>query len=386
MRCDVLVVGGGPVGCTAASVLAPALDTVVVEEHPCIGEPVQCAGLVTPRVVDLASAWDTVINRIDGAYVHFPGGRTLILQGSEVKAVVVRRGDFDRRCAFLAEKTGARVLTSKRCLSVRRDADGLVADIEEGEEVRCRALVAADGYRSKVAKQLGLGEPRDLLRGIEADLRVRMEDQGKVNVYLGRDVAPGFFAWAIPCGDLTRVGLCVTPGGGTPQSYLERLLERQGWAGAVRERTYSGAIPLGHLERTYAERVLLAGDAAGMTKPLSGGGLYTGMTAGRMAAETLIEAFRQDDLSAQNLSSYEERWKGEFGSELRNSFRVRRVFVKMTDRDFDKAGSKFDREKVRGVLATGDIDFPTALARPLLKKAPSLLSLSPMLILRLMRR
>lgn len=385
MRCDVLVVGGGPVGCMAASVLAPALETVVVEEHPRIGEPVQCAGLVTPRVVEMVSAEDAVINRVDGAFIHFPGGRTLTLQGSEVKAVVVDRGEFDRRCASLAEKAGARVMTSQRCSSARREKGGLVMELD-GSEQRCRALLAADGYRSKLGKQLGLGEARDLVRGIEADLHHRLDDQGKVHVFLGRDVAPGFFAWAIPCGDLTRVGLCVSPGSGTPQSYLERLLERQGWTDAKRERTYSGAIPLGHVERSYADRVLLAGDAAGMAKPLSGGGLYTGMTAGRLAALTFIEAFQKDDLSALGLSAYERRWKEEFGRELHNSFRVRKAFVKMTDKDFDKAGEKLDREKARAVLAIGDIDFPTALARPLLKAAPSLLTLSPMLIMRLMRR
>jgi len=385
MRCDVLVVGGGPVGCMAASVLAPTLETVVVEEHPRIGEPVQCAGLVTPRVVEMVSAEDAVINRVDGAFIHFPGGRTLTLQGSEVKAVVVDRGEFDRRCASLAEKAGAHVMISQRCSSARREKGGLVMELD-GSEQRCRALLAADGYRSKLGKQLGLGEARDLVRGIEADLHHRLDDQGKVHVFLGRDVAPGFFAWAIPCGDLTRVGLCVSPGNGTPQSYLERLLERQGWTEAKRERTYSGAIPLGHVERSYADRVLLAGDAAGMAKPLSGGGLYTGMTAGRLAALTFIEAFQKDDLSASGLSAYERRWKEEFGRELRSSFRVRKAFVKMTDKDLDKAGEKLDREKARAVLATGDIDFPTALARPLLKAAPSLLTLSPMLIMRLMRR
>ena len=86
------------------------------------------------------------------------------------------------------------------------------------------------------------------------------------------------------------------------------------------------------------------------------------------------------------MSDYERRWKAEFGSELRSSFRVRQAFVKMTDKDLDRAGEKLDREKARAVLATGDIDFPTALARPLLKAAPSLLTLSPTLIMRLMRR
>ncbi|TFG56346.1 MAG: NAD(P)/FAD-dependent oxidoreductase [Methanomassiliicoccus sp.] len=385
MRCDVLVVGGGPVGCIAAASLSQSLDVKVLEEHPRVGEPVQCAGLVTPRVVELASANDTIINHIDGACLHFPGGRTLSLQGEEVKAVVVDRGEFDRRCSERAIKAGAEVLTSRRCLSVKRSADGITASLSDGT-VDCRAILAADGYRSTVAQQLGLGKAMEVVRGIEVDLQIKADDQHRVHVFLGRSIAPGFFAWAIPCGDLTRVGLCVSPENGTPQRFLNELLHRNGWSDAERVRNYSGIIPLGSLKRTYTDNALITGDAAGMAKPLSGGGLFTGMTAGGMAADVLRGAFQSNDLSARRLSDYELRWKRVFGDEIRRSYRVRRVFARMTDRDLDKVGGKLDRENVTSILATGDIDFPTALAPQVLKASPSLLAFSPLLLLRLLRR
>jgi geranylgeranyl reductase family protein len=385
MKCDVLVTGGGPTGCFAAANMAGELDVKVLEEHPRVGEPVQCAGLVTPRVAEMVSASDTVLNSIDGVFIHFPGGRVIELQGNEVKAVVVDRGEFDRRCALLAEKAGAEVLTGNKVNTVERTADGFRAITADGE-LDCRALLAADGYRSSAARSLGLGQARDLVRGLEVDLRVRAEDQRKVRVFLGNDIAPGFFAWAIPCGDLTRVGLCVSRDHGTPQDHLPRLLEAQGWSGAERARTYSGAIPLGHIPRTYADRLLVAGDAAGMAKPISGGGLFTGMTAGRLAAETFREAFASGDLSAKGLSGYEERWKAVYGKELRSSYRVRKVFVRMCDRDLDKAGARLDNDRAKAVLATGDIDFPTALAPGLLRACPSLLTIAPLLIFRLLWR
>ncbi len=385
MKCDVLVAGGGPTGCFAAAGMAGELDVRLLEEHPRIGEPVQCAGLVTPRVVEMVSASDAVLNSIDGAYIHFPGGRVIELQGNEVKAVVVDRGEFDRRCAALAERAGAEVLAGAKVSSVERTADGLRAMTTKGD-MDCRAMLAADGYRSGIARSLGLGSARDLVRGLEVDLRVRAEDQRKVRVFLGNDVAPGFFAWAIPCGELTRVGLCVSRDRGTPQDHLPKLLEAQGWSGAERVRAYSGAIPLGHLPRTYADRLLVAGDAAGMAKPISGGGLFTGMTAGRLAAETFIEAFRSGDLSAKSLSRYEEGWKAVYGRELRSSYRVRKVFVRMCDRDLDRAGVRLDNDRAKAVLATGDIDFPTSLAPGLLKACPSLMTIAPLLIFRLLWR
>ncbi|MBN1110063.1 MAG: NAD(P)/FAD-dependent oxidoreductase [Methanomassiliicoccales archaeon] len=384
MRCDVLVIGGGPTGCMAASVLSPALSTVVLEEHPCIGEPVQCAGLVTPRVVEMVSAQGTVLNRIEGACVHFPGGRTLVLDGEGTKAVVVDRGEFDRHCAVLAKKAGAELWTGCRGLSVGRRDGEFQTRLSEGS-VGSRAILVADGHRSRMAKAMGMGMPSEMVRGIEVDLRLRAEDQRRVRVFLGRNVAPGFFAWAIPCGDLTRVGLCVSPGHGTPYRFLEALLEREGWQEAERARVYSGAIPIGHLPRTYADGLLLAGDAAGMAKPLSGGGLFTGMTAGRLAGEVLGKAFQRNDLSARSLSAYQERWEGVFGRELRDSLRVRQAFVRMEDKDLDRMGGRLDRESVRKVLSTGDIDFPTTLAPALLKAAPALLAVSPALLLRLMR-
>ncbi len=141
MRCDVLVAGGGPAGCFAAANMAGELDVKVLEEHPRIGEPVQCAGLVTPRAVEMASASDAVLNRIDGAYVHFPGGRVIELQGNEVKAVVVDRGEFDRRCAQLAEKAGAEVLAGRKMDSVARTGDGMLARTAGGD-LECRAVLA----------------------------------------------------------------------------------------------------------------------------------------------------------------------------------------------------------------------------------------------------
>ncbi|HSV42484.1 MAG TPA: FAD-dependent oxidoreductase, partial [Methanomassiliicoccales archaeon] len=95
MRCDLAIVGGGPVGCMTAAFLGPGYDVAILEEHRSAGDPVQCAGLVAPRVVELTGATSTVLNRIDSVHLHFPDGRDIYVKGNGTKALVMDRGRFD---------------------------------------------------------------------------------------------------------------------------------------------------------------------------------------------------------------------------------------------------------------------------------------------------
>lgn len=207
-----------------------------------------------------------------------------------------------------------------------------------------------------------------------------MAEQEHVHVYLGNNVAPGFFAWKIPCGDFTRIGLCVSEENGPPSAYLRTLMEAEGLDGAERLATYSGVIPLGIRGRTYAERVMIAGDAAAMAKPLSGGGLFTGIISAECAAATALEALERDDLSERSLSRYQRMWKERIGRELDRGYRVRKVFVRLNDKKLDAAGKLMSKPEVRAILESGDIDKPTELAPAVLRSVPSLLRFSPQIL------
>jgi geranylgeranyl reductase family protein len=374
---EVLVVGAGPAGASAAALLAKEHDVLLIEEHAQVGLPVQCAGLVAPRVVEAASAHDCVLNRLHGAVITFPGGAELEFTAKECKAEVVDRSLLDKLLADRAVDAGAELRTSTRFVSI--DGEGRYALRTERlrEEVGAKVLIGADGYRSEVAKALDLPAWRDLVRGVEVDVDKRMMDQDKVLVWLGSNVAPGFFAWAIPCGDFTRVGLCVKRGVGAPSGYLDKLLRSTGLEGRIIAR-YSGQIPLGVRSRTYADAGLVVGDAAGQAKPISGGGVYTSFVAARCAAEAVSAALAQDDVSRKALSPYERRWRAELGKELENGYRARRIFVSMKDAALDKAGALLSEDKARAALSTGDIDHPMELAPRLLRAAPGLVTLLPM--------
>lgn len=380
MDCDFLVAGGGPVGLTFASLVAKKARTLVLEEHPAIGEPVQCTGLVAPRVVEMAQAQRTVLNRLNGAIFHFPGAQDVEVRSGEVKAVVVDRAAFDRVCAVRAARHGAEIRLEERFvdLAVRTD-EAVVKSMlgNEGRERRAKLVVGADGYKSNLAKCVGLERAKDSVRGIQLDLEHQEARQDMVDVYIGRTVAPGFFAWKIPCGEMTRIGVCVSKEHEAPVGYLSRLLRQEGLEGCRRLSTISGMIPMGPPTRTYAPRVLLVGDAAGQAKPLSGGGLYTGMAAAAHAAEVALAALQADDFGTAAMSVYQDRWKADLGKELDRGYMIRKAYTRLTDKKLEEVGRILSRDEVREVLSTGDIDFPSAVAPQVLRAAPSLLKLAP---------
>jgi digeranylgeranylglycerophospholipid reductase len=364
---------------TFAATVGKKAKVVVVEEHETVGEPVQCTGLVTPRVVEMAGARDTVLNRLRGGYFNFPGDQVVEVRGRSIKAVVVDRAAFDRTCKAQAEDAGAEIALGERFTDARIGANATAHcwDSRGSFNYTTRLIVGADGYKSNVAKTAGLGGPRDFVRGVQMDIQHQEEEQDMLNVYLGKKVAPGFFAWKIPCGEMTRVGLCASLSNDAPMTFLNPLLKKLGLQDKERITVLSGMIPIGTLTQTYAERILVIGDAAGQAKPLSGGGLYTGMVAARCAAMTALESLEKDDFSAGALSSYQERWKAELGRELDRGFLIRKAYIKLSDRRLEEAGRILAREDVREVLSEGDIDFPAELAPKVLKTAPSLLKLAP---------
>jgi len=378
MHCEVAVVGGGPVGCFTAAHIGKGHSVVVLEEHLQVGVPEQCAGLIAPRVVEMAQADGSILNHIDGAVVHFPGGREVHLKGKETKAFVVDRRRFDESCLELALKNGATYCTGKRFVSLRRAKEGLTLELQGGEDVKTDLAIGADGYKSAFGRQTGLPTPREFVKGIQVDLTCTMDDQSSVDVWLGNKVAPGFFAWRIPCGDRTRLGLCVVEG--LPSDHLKSLIKLAGHEDDKRVQLYSGMIPVTALSRTSLERIMLVGDAAGQVKPISGGGLYPGLTAARIAGRVATEALDCGDLSEKMLRRYDREWKAELGTGLDRGHRVRKAFLRMDDKDLDRAGRSLDTEEARMVLSRGDIDHPTEIARDLLKAAPGLMRFAPQLL------
>ncbi|MHB8584292.1 MAG: geranylgeranyl reductase family protein [Thermoplasmatota archaeon] len=410
---DALVVGGGPVGGQTARLLAErGFRVELVEEHSEVGQPVQCAGLFTPRVFDhVPFSMDEVwLNDIRGAHVRSPGGRIVTLDGGKAMAVATDRAKFDRLCVEAAERSGARIRLRTKCLSAKRvDANHGSAGRHEGqsaharpgspakivatlstpegvEEVETQILIGADGVQSAVAKWFGLPRAKEILPCYGAQVEGTRLDPAFVEMFLGAALAPGFFSWMIPTDPRGSTGKVeVGTGFNAPRPakhYYDLMWTDPSSAKFLASDARScfdicGCIPLGPLPATSADSVMLVGDAAAQTKPTSGGGVYTGLRCAEHLATAAAKALASGDVGAKALAEYDRLWRDDLGYELTIGWRLRKAFCRLRDEQVDRLFEILDdKEVLATVNLLGDIDYPSRLARGLLRKAPSLFQFS----------
>jgi geranylgeranyl reductase family protein len=340
--------------------------------------PSHCSGLVSPRTLEEAAVREPIAaNRLTGAYVHTPGGGELAVGGGDTRALAIDRVRLDELLCDQAQAAGADLLRARVVHTQRQNGGVRLHCQRDGHDLglSARLVVGADGAHSRVARNLGLPPPRDRVYclGIEGRARVRREDF--VHVFVGRGLAPRWFGWIIPTGDgLVRLGIGCDRSDKPIRCY-RRLVDA--FPHLFQDiqvcRMYGGTIPLGFAPRSYADNVLLVGDAAGQVKPFSGGGIYTGLVAARHAAVAAISALATDDASANSLRGYERGWKSEIGRELVRSLRIRRFGLALSDGDIDRLVASLGHEALQPLITRhGDIDYPSRLARRLTRSFPAL--------------
>ena len=363
---DAVVVGGGPAGTITAGLLAKDHDILVIEEHASSGLPMQCAGLVTQDVIDICGVKPDILNRIRGADVVFPGGGRFEVRAGGTKALLIDRAGLDRKLAENAADKGAEIRYGVKYSGHGISEEGVSISTDSGE-IGSKLIIGADGHGSKVAMSLGNNLPREYVHGIEADARHKSEHDDIMTLRIGSEFAPGFFSWEIPFGDMVRVGLCISAGHGCPNDHLKRLLKASGIEKEDVVSKYAGKIPLGGRPRSYGDRTLLIGDAAGQVKPVSGGGLFPICKAAPVLERTVRESLREGRTTSDRLSGYEKGWKKEIGKELSRGYRVRKIFTGLSDKDLDKVFRIIDREDMRSILNNIDLDDPSGVASPMLR-------------------
>ncbi len=353
---DLVVVGGGPAGLLVATRCAEAgLDVLVLEEHAVVGEPTHCTGIVSLETAGLVKIPDAIVlNRLRRARLRSPAGQTYDVDwdGDDRETIlVVDRAALDRQLAAQAAEAGVTIRTGARAHGVAAGARGVEIAVDD-QVIRARACVLACGVSYRLHRQLGLGLPRVLLHTAQVEAPARAD--GPVEIHFGRAVAPAGFAWLVPVqrGERRRVkvGLLADRNAtAAMRAFLDRA-EVQRRVEPPEARAVTRLLPLGAIERTYGERLLVVGDAGGFTKPTTGGGIFYGLLTGALAAETLVEAFQRGRLDAGFLSGYERRWQMRLGPELRVATWLRQLVTRFSDAEIEIVLRLLLREEVQALV------------------------------------
>jgi geranylgeranyl reductase family protein len=337
---DTIVIGAGPVGSCAARQLASyGYKVAVLEEHERIGEPMQCTGIIGVECFERFNlSTGSVLREARSSKFFSPSGKIIRLQSEKPQAYVVDRSALDKQLAVAAINKGANYFTSCRVNSIVVMADRVVIATEASDTFESCTAVIASGFYSKLAQRLGLEKFKDFMTGAQAEVNIKDGSTiEEIEIYLDQELAPGFFAWLVPTAPQRALaGLFARR---TPQKYLEKFLKQLYDQGRITSQDAAitpGGIPLKPLSKTYCKRVIVVGDAAGQVKPTTGGGVYYGMICAQLAAETLKNAFENDDFSQRSMSGYQKAWQKEIGRELRDGYIARRIYEKCSNHVIDQ--------------------------------------------------
>ncbi len=363
MRCDMVVVGAGPAGSMAAKTAADeGLDVVLLEKRQEIGDPVRCAEGVSKvalaEMVEPDPSW--IAAEVKGARIYAPDGTSFVMTedraGSEV-GYVLERKVFDRMLAMKAAEAGAKVMVKTRALGLLEENDvptGITAlHIGEKMDIEAPLIIGADGVESKVGRWAGIDtvlKPQDIEVGAQFLVQDVKIDGEYCEFFLGNEIAPGGYIWAFPKGkNLANLGIGVQGSRSDPGMalrLLQRFLKKHMPQAKILELMAGGVPVSGPIESTTSDGVMLVGDAARQSDPITGGGIINAMRAGVIAGEVAAELVPQGDLSREALKIYEDRWRDTIGKRIGKNCSVKELFVGLTDSDLNGLVHSLEGEDV----------------------------------------
>lgn len=366
----VAVVGAGPAGGFLAWRLAlQGHDVHLFEEHPEVGVPVQCTGIVTKAIfelVDKAESDAYIVNLLDKVIVHGKASTVEI----PLEEYLMDRDRFDKYLAEKAVSAGARLHLLARFVGVEGN-NLLIKNLANNgvvEKHEVDVVVGADGPLSQVAKTAGIFGERRFYYGYEQKLTGTYDTKTFETFFA--DV-PDFFAWAVPeNSSIARVGVATKQ---PVRPYFDAFVKN--YPGKMLYH-FAGLIPV-YDSRLRQQRldngvkVFLTGDAAGLVKSTTGGGIITGMISSQILAECIDE---------ERFEEYDSRLR-HLKKELALHNLLRNTLNKFTPADYDRLIQLMGKTAVKKILHEHPREYPSRFLLKLLFAEPRLLSFARKVVL-----
>ena len=385
---DVTIIGAGPIGSTLAYELAKEdINVCLIDKKKVIGLPLQCAGIINKRVLDVNQFPDELIlNKAKGAVLHSKN-HSLTVSKEEDQAIIIDRVALDQFIYNRAIENGVDSYLSSKVLAID-DLEGKVSFKNESAEksIKSKIIVGADGPLSIVSSAFG----NDFDYYCASQYLVKIEEDNNqmsfVDLYAYGDLFPGFI-WQIPVSkNIFRIGLFSNYDYKRQNEILNDFLmnEFQYENYEIIEK-YKGKIPIYNKEnKLFKNRALIIGDAASQVKPTTGGGLLIGFEAVGMAKKAIVNALNSEDFNSLNLEkethddkeilenclkSYQDDFEERFIKEFSYQFKVQKTLCTLSDDDLDYFFEKLiEKEADKLISEYGDMDNQSILVKEFLKR------------------
>lgn len=349
---DVIVIGGGSAGSqTAYSLALKRKSVLVLEKKYDIAEPVCCTGIVSLECVrNFAISEVIILHKINGARFFLPSGKSHLLERKEPVACVLDHSALNRFLADRASKAGAEYIVGTIVQEVKSESNGVTVKVSlrgESKSLTAKAAVLANGASSVLTENCGFGKIPDWAAGAQAEVEVT-GDVG-VEIYTGKNITPGFFAWLVATkpGKALAGLICRKNTQANLEKFLEMLENKEKIVSADVEHQFR-KIPLSFRDCTQLDNLLLVGDAAGHNKPTTGGGIYWGLICADVAANYLTATLgNRGTLNSRSQKKYETAWREKLEAEILTGKYVRKLYEKLGD---DKIDNIFNLAMSTGLI------------------------------------
>jgi len=384
---DVAIIGGGPIGSTLAYKLAKkGYKIAILDKKKEIGIPLQCAGIVSKKLMDLNEIPDNLIlNGVKGAYLH-SSNNTLKVEKDCIEAFIIDRIAYDKFLVERAVDNGVKFFNKYKVTYI--DSDKGIIRCQNNMEVSAKIIVGADGSKSFVSGLINekfnyfnasqylveINSSFDKDNSFDKDSSfdkdiINNNTVKFVDLFAISKILPGFL-WCIPTSNSSfRVGLFSNNPYKDQKEILNSFLanDERFKDSSIIEK-YHGKIPIfDKNKKIVKDRILLIGDAASQLKPTTGGGLIIGFDTTNIAKDAIVKSLETDNINF--LKDYEKNFKKKYAKELNYQIKVQKTIENLSDNDLDYMFTKLKEKNAEEIISKyGDMDRQSILVKEFIKR------------------
>ncbi len=393
---DIACIGGGPASAFAAiEALKGNKSVAIFEEHKEIGIPINCAGLISLngfKKLKVTLPKECIQYNVKGSNFYSPSGYQFKVKRKDIQAYVIDRGIFDKFLIQKVEDLGGLVhLNSKVKSLIKKNSQVIGLNViqnQESKKISSKVTIDGEGVRANFLKEVKIKASRreTIIPAIQYEMKNVRLNSDFVDIYMGRKVAPGFFAYIIPTSDET-VRVAVGSKYGKPINYIKYFIKKHPIAskklknGVIYKKGGGHIMIGGPINRTYAPGFLGVGDAVGHVKATTGGGVVFGGLCAKIAGKVAVEAINSNDLSENKLKDYQILWTKHYLQELKLMKLVRFLLNSIPDKIIDELFISINKQGISNLMEEiGDMDMQAELIKKVIF-SPKILNIMASILL-----